>query len=167
MVKRQVFYSFHFNNDCWRTGQIRNIGVVEGNKEITDNDWEELKKKGEQSIKNWIDNQLKNRSCTVVLIGHETSERKWIKYEIEKSWNEGKGVLGIYIHNLKDSKGQQSQIGNNPFESFTMKKDNSKLSSIVKTYNPPYSDSKKVYEYISNNITEWIEDAILIRRNYE
>ncbi len=31
MIKRQVFYSFHFKNYSWRAGQVRNIGVVEGN----------------------------------------------------------------------------------------------------------------------------------------
>lgn len=40
----------------------------------------------------------------VVLIGEDTAKRKWVKYEIKKAWNEGKGVLGIYIHNLKDPK---------------------------------------------------------------
>jgi hypothetical protein len=30
MPKRQVFYSFHFDNDVMRAQQIRNMGVVEG-----------------------------------------------------------------------------------------------------------------------------------------
>ena len=145
---RKIFYSFHFKNDCWRTGQVRNIGVIDGNKPAYDNDWEEIKKKGDNAIQSWIDNQLNGRSCTIVLIGEETSERKWVKYEIKKSWNEKKGILGIYIHNLKDSNGGQSNIGKNPFEEFLMERDNTKLSSIAKVYNPPFTDSKKVYEYI-------------------
>ena len=28
-MKRQVFFSFHFGNDVWRVGQIRNIGTIE------------------------------------------------------------------------------------------------------------------------------------------
>ena len=35
MTKRQVFYSFHFKNDSWRAGQVRNIGVVEGNTPVS------------------------------------------------------------------------------------------------------------------------------------
>ncbi len=46
MAKRQVFYSFHFDNDSWRAGQVRNIGVVEGNTPVSSNDWEEVKRKG-------------------------------------------------------------------------------------------------------------------------
>ena len=166
MAKRQVFYSLHYKQDNWRASQIRNIGVVEGNKPASDNKWEEVKRGGEKAIKKWIDDQLKGRSCTVVLIGEKTAGRKWIKYEIEKSWNDSKGVLGIYIHNLKNLNGEKSNKGKNPFEDFTMKRDDEKLSSIVKAYNPPYTDSKNVYKYISENLSDWIEEAIKIRNDY-
>lgn len=142
------------------------MGVVEGNKPATDNDWETVKKGGDKAIQTWIDNQLSGRSCTIVLIGRDTAKRKWIDYEIEKSWNDKKGVVGIHVHNLKDQNQSQTTKGTNPFEHFTMKRDNAKLSSIVKTYNPPYTDSKAVYDYISQNLTAWIEEAIRIRDNY-
>lgn len=161
---RRVFFSFHFKNDCWRTGQVRNIGTIEGNKPISDNDWEEVKKKGDKEIENWIDGQLKGRSCTVVLIGEKTAGRKWIKYEIKKSWELGKGIVGIKIHNLKDSDGNQSNEGRNPFDDFTL--DGKKLSEIVKVYNPPYKISTNVYKNIEDNIESWIEEAISIRDNY-
>ena len=144
-MARKVFYSFHYDADNVRASQIRNMGVIEGNLLATDNDWETIKRGGERAIQNWIDNQLSGCSCTVVLIGAETAGRKWIKYEIEKSWNDGKGVLGIYIHNLRDFNGYQTRQGRNPFDDFTMKRDSSKLSSIVQTYNLPNSDSKLVY----------------------
>lgn len=166
MAKRQIFYSLHYKQDNWRASQIRNIGVVEGNKPASDNKWEDVKRGGEKAIKKWIDDQLYGRSCTVVLIGENTAGRKWIKYEIEKSWNDSKGVLGIYIHNLKNLSGEKSNKGKNPFEDFTMKRDDEKLSSIVKAYNPPSTDSKKVYNYISEKLSDWIEEAIKIRNNY-
>ena len=159
-MARKVFYSFHYDADNVRASQIRNMGVIEGNLLATDNDWETIKRGGERAIQNWIDNQLSGCSCTVVLIGAETAGRKWIKYEIEKSWNDGKGVLGIYIHNLRDFNGYQTRQGRNPFDDFTMKRDSSKLSSIVQTYNLPNSDSKLVYGYIKENLAFWIETAI-------
>lgn len=165
-MARKIFYSFHFANDAWRTSQVRNIGVVEGNQPASDNKWEEVKKGGDNAIQTWIDEQLKGRTCTVLLVGTETARRKWIDYEIEKSWNDGKGVLGIHIHNLKDSSQQQSIKGENPFAHFTMKRDSTPLSSIVKTYDPPYSDSKDVYKHISDHLSDWIEEAIRIRSNY-
>ena len=160
-MKRKTFFSFHFANDSWRASQVRNIGVLEGNEPVSDNDWEEVKKKGDKAIENWIDNQLKGRSCTVVLIGAETANRKWIKYEIKKSWELEKGIVGIKIHNLKDQNGNQSVEGKNPFEQFSIGGIN--MSKIVKVYNPPYSLSTNVYDYIKNNIAGWVEEAIKIR----
>lgn len=162
-MPRKVFYSFHYLPDAWRTSQVRNIGVVEGNKPASDNDWEAVKKGGEAAIQRWINDQLSGRSCTVVLIGKETAGRKWIKYEIEKSWNDRKGVVGIYIHNLKDASGNQTVKGRNPFDDFNLNNGSTKLSSVVKAYDPPYSDSKNVYDYIAQNLESWIEEAIKIR----
>ena len=58
MAKRQVFYSFHFANDSWRAGQVRNIGVIEGNTPVSSNEWEEVKKKGDSAIQTWINNAI-------------------------------------------------------------------------------------------------------------
>ena len=54
-----------------------------------------------QWIESWIDNQMAKRSCVVVLIGENTAGRKWINYEIKKAIELDKGIVGIYIHNLK------------------------------------------------------------------
>ncbi len=86
-----------------------------------------------------------------------------IKYEIKKSWNDGKGLLGIFVHNLKDQDGKQSTKGRNPFEDFTLRKGDKKLSSIVETYDPSYSSSTTVYDHIKKNLSKWVEDAIKIR----
>ena len=87
MAKRQVFYSFQYIPDNWRVSQVRNIGHVEDNKPVSDNKWEEVKQKGDKEIQKWIDENLKNRSCTVILVGENTAKRKWIDYEIEKSYD--------------------------------------------------------------------------------
>jgi hypothetical protein len=162
-VTRKVFFSFHFKPDFWRTSQVRQIGALEGNAILSDNDWEEVKKRGDEAVKTWIDEQLKGKSCVVVLIGSDTSTRKWVTYEISRGWNQGKGVVGIYIHNLKDQNQDQSTKGKNPLDEVTFKKDQSKLSSVAKAYDPPYSKSTDVYDYIASNIESWIEEALKIR----
>ncbi|MDR2129349.1 MAG: TIR domain-containing protein [Burkholderiaceae bacterium] len=159
---RKVFYSFHYQADVWRTFQVRNIGAVEGNKPASDNDWETVKRGGDAAIKRWIDSQLSGRSCTIVLIGKDTAGRQWINYEIEKSWNDKMGVLGIYIHNLKGQDSKQSPKGKNPFDEFSI--NHQKMSGIVKAYDPPYSDSQRVYEWIEQNLASLIEEAINIRK---
>jgi len=159
MPKRQIFYSFHFDNDVMRVQQIRNIGALEDNKPISANDWEEVKKKGNPSIEKWIDDNMKYRSCVIVLVGEETAGRPWVKYEIKKAWNDGKGLLGIYIHNIKCPRNGKCSKGRNPFDDFDLKNGN-KLSSIVKCYNP---DSTDAYKDIKDNIETWVEAAIAQR----
>jgi len=156
MAKRQIFYSFHFDNDVFRVQQIRNIGSLEDNKPVSENKWEEVKKKGDTAIENWIDDNMSNRSCVVVLIGEETSKRKWVKYEIQKAWKERRGLLGVYIHNLKDPKTGRCSKGKNPFDLFTFKDPNGNVKSIP-CKNPSSSDA---YNDIKDNLTDWIEEAI-------
>lgn len=159
MAKRQIFYSFHYDNDVFRVQQIRNIGSLEDNKPVSTNEWEQVKRGGDEAIQRWIDDNMRNKSCLIVLIGTETSNRKWVRYEIEKAWNDGRGVLGIFIHNLKCPKGGTCRQGTNPFEQFTLK-DGRKLSNVVSCYNPTSHDA---YNYIKNNLEYWIEDAICKR----
>jgi len=163
-MSRKVFFSFHYMPDCQRASLVRNIGMVDGNAPVSDNDWEAVTRGGDAAIKGWIDSQLSGRSCSVVLIGAETAGRKWINYEIENSWNAGKGLLGIHIHNLKDLSGRQTRKGKNPFEDFTMNNGKDKLSNWVMVYDPPYKESKAAYKYISDHMSDWVEDAIKINK---
>jgi len=151
---RKVFYSFHFDNDNWRAGQVRNIGAVEGDKPVNGNKWEDVKSKSDTAIKAWIDDNLKDKSCLVVLIGEKTSERKWVIYEINRAWELGKAVCGIYIHKLEDVYGKQSSKGKNP------------LSSHIPVFESDYSLSKYVYDDIKSNIADLVEKAIKVRSQY-
>lgn len=103
---------------------------------------------GDTQIKKWISDQMVGRACTVILAGKDTANRKWINHEIVESWDKGKGVVVIYIHNLKNSQGEQSDKGRNPLEYIKHGPTGKKLFEIAKAYDPPYSTSKFVYEYI-------------------
>lgn len=162
-MARKCFYSFHYKPDNWRASKVRNIGVIEGNQPVSDNDWEAITKGGDAAIQNWIDGQLSGKSCSIVLIGTNTAGRKWINYEIEKSWNDKKGLVGIYIHNLFDVQNKQASKGKNPFAGYSV--NDKPLSSIVKAYDPPQTTSSGVYNHISANIEDWVEEAIKIRNN--
>lgn len=166
-MPKKVFFSFHYQPDNWRAAQIRSMGLVDGSEVAKDNDWEAVKKGGDPAIQKWIDSQISGRACGVVLIGSATAGRKWINYEIGKCWNDSKGLLGIYIHNLKDASQNTSPRGLNPFDSFTLKEGSVSLSSVVKSYDPPYTQSTDVYAYIKNNLESWIESAITARANYK
>jgi len=106
---------------------------------------------------------MKNRSCTIVLVGKDTAGRKWINHEIVESWNAGMGVVGIYIHGLKNQDGYITEQGSNPFDNISYGDSGKRLSAIAKCYNPAGSDSKERYDWISKYISDAVEEAIKIR----
>ena len=161
--KRRVFYSFHFDNDAWRAGQVRNIGVTEHDDPVTDNAWEEVKRGGDAAIQKWINDQMSTRSCVITLIGSQTASRKWVDYEIRKAWNDKKGLLGIYIHRLLNQDSQASTKGANPFANVPLQNGGT-LDQYVAAYDPPYVNSRDVYAYIRNNLAAWVENALSNRR---
>lgn len=162
-MTRRVFYSFHYKPDVTRVSKVRNIGALEGNKSATDNDWETIKSGKDLAIKRWITEQMNGRSCTVVLVGENTADRKWINHEIVKSWDEDKGVVGIYIHGLKNIDGDTAKKGNNPFDYVIPASIGKRLSSIVKCYNPVGTNSKEKYAWIAEHLKNKVEEAIRIR----
>lgn len=162
-MARRVFYSFHYKPDNWRASQIRNMGVIDGNRPCSDNDWEAVTRGGDDRIKRWIAEQMDGQSCAVVLIGANTAGRKWINYEIIRAWDDGKGIVGVYVHNLQDNDNRQSAKGANPFASIGYGNTGRMLSSVVKAYDPPYISSKDVYGHIRANLATWVEEAISIR----
>jgi hypothetical protein len=164
-MARRSFFSFHYKPDNWRAGQVRNMGMVDGNKPVTDNDWETVTKGGPDAIKKWIAGQLKGRSCTIVLVGTNTAKRKWIDHEIIKSWDDGMGVLGIYIHGLENSAGKVATKGSNPFAHIGYGDDGKKLSSIVQCYAPSGSNSKERYAWIKKHLANAAEEAVQIRKD--
>jgi hypothetical protein len=153
-MARRAFFSFHYERDAWRAGQVRNSWVTkdrEGAGFWDAASWEEIKKKGKAAVEKWIDEQLKGTSVTVVLIGAQTSTREYVGYEIEQSQKKGNGMLGIYIHNIKDSEKRTDTKGANPFNSYTFKDSEGR----VITY--------PTYDWVSddgyNKIGDWIETA--------
>ena len=100
------------------------------------------------------------RSCIVVLIGKTTSSRKWVKYEIEKAYELNKGIVGIYIHGLKDKDGYQTDKGFNPFNNVTTYR-GERLSKYVTCFDSVYQTSRYVYKDIEENIERLIEEAMV------
>ena len=136
MAKRQVFFSFHFDKDIWRVGQVRNIGAVDGQEIFSDNGWEKVRLKSDTAIKAWIDSEMRMRSCIVVLIG--TFDDFYIDRQIN------------YISHRSTPLDDNDVL----------------MSAVCKAYDPPYVTSKVVYQDIKDNIEKLIEEAIEIRNRY-
>lgn len=157
-MARKAFFSFHYKNDVVRANQVRNSWVTKGDTEaagfVDAADFEKVEREGDVAIKNWIDKQLSGTSVTVVLIGSQTSERDYVKYELQKSYAKGNGMLGIYIHKCKDLSGKTSAKGANTFGEIGKDKNGSSVY---------FSASYPCYDWIDddgyNNLGKWIELA--------
>lgn len=156
-MARRTFFSFHYERDAWRAAQVRNSWVTQDRESAGFWDaaaWEEVKKKGDAAIEAWIDKQLGGTSVTVVLIGAETSSRKYVGSEIVKSHNRGNGMLGVYIHNLKDATSRVDAKGQNPFNNWHVVQGGVKtlFSQLYPTYDWATDDGRL-------NMGSWIEAA--------
>lgn len=157
-MARRVFFSFHYDRDVRRVAQIRNSWVVRAGNEtqpfVDKAEWESIKRTGSQAIERWIDKQLDGTSVTVVLIGAETYDREWVRHEIKRSYELGKGMLGIYIHNVKDPQTGTTTKGKNPFDYWSVKQNGRDVA---------FSSLYKTYDWVNDNgysnFASWIEAA--------
>ena len=158
-MARRVYFAFHYRDVAsFRANVVRNSWVTKPDREeagfFDASLWEKTKKKGDDAIKRLINKALEGTSVTVLLIGKETSGRKWVKYEIKKSHERGNGLLGVYIHNIKDKYGYSDTKGGNPFDYFYIEQDGKKvyLSEIYPTYDWVNEDGYR-------NFAGWVEKA--------
>ena len=99
-MARRVFFSFEYEHDVSRAFVVRNSWVIPGKEAagfVDSADFEKVKKRGNQAVERWIDNQLVGTSVTVVLVGSHTCDSKWVRYEIEKSKKRNNGLLGTHL----------------------------------------------------------------------
>lgn len=156
-MARRTFFSFHYKNDVSRANVVRNSWVtqgVEGAGFVDSADFEKVEKEGDEAIKKWIKKQLEGTSVTVVLIGSETNSREYVKHELQQSYEKGNGMLGIYIHNIKDLSGNTSQKGSNAF---------GEIGKDANGNTVYFSTDYPCYDWVTddgyNNLGKWIEAA--------
>lgn len=156
LLPPRVFFSFHYGNDIWRANQVRNSWVTHGGgtargRFVDASLWEATKLRGDAAVQQLIDEGLAHTDATVVLIGSETAERRWVRYEIEQSWLRNNAIVGVRINRLKDQTGQRDPQGPNPFARVRYD-GNHTLGQVVQIYDWTQDSG---YE----NLAKWIEDA--------
>ncbi|EPE98430.1 TIR domain-containing protein [Rhizobium grahamii] len=156
-MARKVFFSFHYQRDVMRVMQVRNSWVVRSKGEATPfydkAEFEQVKKKA-GGIERWIEEQMNGTSVTVVLYGRETFDRPWVLHEIRRSYELGKGLIAIAIHNVKDPRNGTDYAGKNPLSYFTTTRNGVKfdLSQLYPSYDWVNNDGY-------TNLPAWIESA--------
>ena len=159
-MPRKVFFSFHYDADIRRVVQIRNSWVVRSKGEtqpfLDKAEWESFKRTGSSSIERWIEEQLKGTSVTVVLFGAQTYSRPWVKHEIKRSYELGKGLVAIDIHSVRDPQLGVALAGRNPLDHWSANR-NGQMTSFSQLY--------RTYDWVRDdgysNAATWIEQAAL------
>ncbi len=158
---RKIFFSFHYERDAWRAGQVRNSDMIPNEDELGYIDaveWEKIQRQGNDSIEKWILAQLEGTTVTVLLIGAETAERPWVDFEIRKSWERGNAIIGLYIHNVKDSQSETDMQGANPLDNVYIS-NCQPLSTVCPLYDWILDDGR-------NNLGKWADQAVEARNAY-
>ncbi len=141
-MARRVFFSFEYEHDVWRANVVRKSGVTKGIEDagyIDAAEFEKVKKKGDDAVREWIDEQLNGTTVTAVLVGEYTCSSKWVEYEIEASEKRGNGLLGIDISKIEDVNGNTSE----------------RCGRLPEGYPFYLWNNGKGYE----NLGSWVEDA--------
>lgn len=156
-MARRVFFSFHYDRDVRRVVQIRNSWVMRPQGEAQPfydkAEFEEAKRRA-GGIQKWIEEQMKGTSVTIVLFGAETYTRDWVLHELRRSYELGKGILAIDIHNVKDPQHGADMQGPNPLDYVKVKQNgwDRPLSSLYQSYDWVWNDGY-------SNLPSWIEAA--------
>ena len=93
--------------------------------------------------------------AVIVLVGETTAESRWVRYEIEKAWNDRRPLIGVRINGLKDSNGNTQRRGINPFDIVTDQHGFSLTQHGVKLMDPGTS-SLTPFSDIEQNLENWV-----------
>ena len=156
-MARRAFFSFHYGLDVQRASVVRNSRLTHGEQLsfVDASMWESAKCQGDDALKRLICKALENTSVTVVLIGSHTNQRRWVKYELERSIARGNGIVAVRVNKLRNFEGQVTGRGVNPLDSATITFASGAKRSASSYY--------KTYDYVDNegynNLGTWIEEA--------
>jgi hypothetical protein len=121
-IKRRVFFSFHFA-DIMRVNNVRKAWRYHNPGSIlvpsfTDSSlWESKQLEKEETLKALIRDGVANTSTVCVLVGTETWQRRWVKYEIARAVIDKKGLLAVHINGIKhDKRLLADPYGHNPLD---------------------------------------------------
>jgi hypothetical protein len=118
MAKR-VFFSFHYQDVIdFRANVVRQHWVTKPDRESAGffdaSIWESAKTTGPVAVKRLVNAALDGTSVTAVLIGSQTYERPWVRYEVMKSFRRGSSLVGVHINSITGKDKKTKLRGPNP-----------------------------------------------------
>lgn len=196
-MARRTFFSFHYGPDVTRAWVVRNswvAKVAQGEREdagfFDSSVFEAAQRESDDTLKRFLREGLKNTTVTCVLVGTETTLRRWVRYEVFRSFMRGNGLFAVRIHTIAGFNKMPAAKGSNPFGAvaFTVDGDQVRFKEYMTSgwqsardvgsmplsdvaynlgalTNHTLSSLFPIYEWDSddgfNNLGEWIEAAAI------
>jgi hypothetical protein len=118
MAKR-VYFAFHYQDVCdFRANVVRNHWMTKPHREAAGffdaSLWEDAKKHGDIAVKRLINSGIEGTSTTCVLIGSHTFNRRWVSYEIMRSFKRGNSILAVHTNSITGKDRKTKPLGPNP-----------------------------------------------------
>ncbi len=130
-MSRRTYFSFHYKPDVSRAWVVRNswvTKVAQGERQdagfFDSSVFEASKRESDDALKRFLREGLGNTTVTCVLVGAETCLRRWVRYEIFRSFIRGNGLLAVRIHTIGSLHSPDAALGGNPFDNLAFSVDN-------------------------------------------
>ena len=106
-MARRVFFSFHYQDVIdFRANVVRQHWLTKPDREAAGffdaSIWEKVKLAGDVGIKRVINAGLNGTTVTCVLIGSNTYARRWVRYEVMKSFRRGNSLFAVHINSIRE-----------------------------------------------------------------
>jgi hypothetical protein len=120
-VAKKVFFSFYYEDVIdFRANVVRQHWLTKPDREAAGffdaSIWGNAKLAGDVSIKRVINAGLEGTSVTCILAGSETYARRWVRYEVMKSFRRGNSLLSVHINSIKGRDQRTKLNGPNPLK---------------------------------------------------
>jgi hypothetical protein len=105
-VKRKVYFAFRYK-DIMRVNNVRQSGKIGFDEDKKPRDfydrsiWEKRAIEDPESLKRMMREGVEHSSAVCVLVGSDTWQSKWVKYEIARALIDKKGLLAVGINGLR------------------------------------------------------------------
>lgn len=108
LTRRKVFVSYHHDNDQWHYDEFSRV-FHDDYEAVHDNSLDRALDSDDPDyvMRRIRENFITGTSCTIVLCGSETQNRKYVDWEIKATLDKNHGLVGI---NLPSSTSNQSGV---------------------------------------------------------
>ena len=134
-MARRTFFCFHYKPDVSRAWVVRNswvTKVAQGERSdagfFDSSVFEANKRESYDALKRFLREGLNNTTVTCVLVGAQTCLRRWVRYEIFRSFMRGNGLFAVRVHSITSLHSPATASGDNPFDCLAFEVTNNTVS---------------------------------------